>query len=131
MERAAKTLARLKTSGVVSSEDLARSVWPVAVGDRLAARTRAQRMVRSTLIVEVEDAIWQKHLHQLRHQILQAIRKVIGDDVVEDLEFRIGVPRRPPQIATAAASSPPDETEAIGDPVLHALYQRAKKKAIS
>jgi len=129
MERAAKTLARLKTSGVVSSEDLARSAWPVAVGDRLAARTRAQRMVRSTLIVEVEDAIWQKHLHQLRYQILQAIRKVVGDDVVEDLEFRIGVPRRPPQVAATASTL--DTAEAIGDPVLQTLYQRAKKKAIS
>lgn len=128
MERAAKSLARLKNSGVVSPEDLARSAWPMAVGERLALRTRPLRMVRSTLVVEVEDAIWQKQLHQLRHQILAGIRKVLGEGVVEDLEFRIGVPRRPPQVAVSAS---PVEAEAIGDPVLRTLYERAKKKAIS
>jgi predicted nucleic acid-binding Zn ribbon protein len=131
MERAAKSLARLKSNALVAPEDLARSAWPVAVGARLAARTRAVRMVRSTLIVEVEDAVWPKPLHQLRYQILQSFQKVLGDNIVEDLEFRIGIPRRPPQVATAASPSMPHDAEAIGDPVLRTLYQRSKKKAIS
>jgi len=130
MERAAKSLTRLK--GVVPAEDLARSAWATAVGKRLAERTRAVRMVRSTLIVEVEDAVWQKHLHQLRGQILPQLRKVLGEGVVEDIEFRIGVPRRPPQIAAAASTAPvEDEVESVADPVLRMLYARARRKAIS
>jgi predicted nucleic acid-binding Zn ribbon protein len=130
MERAAKSLAKLK--GVVSPEDLARSAWAHAVGKRLAERTRPLRMVRSTLIVEVEDALWQRNLHQLRHQILPQLRKALGDGVVEDLEFRIGVPRRPPQMAAAASRAHPrDEADEVADPVLRMLYERARKKAIS
>ena len=127
MERAAKSLAKLKATGVVSADDLARAAWPVAVGKRLADRTRALRMVRSTLLVEVEDAVWQRQLHQMRGQILTRIRQVIGEGVIEDVEFRIGVPRRPPQMA----SSTRDSADSIHDPVLRLLYDRAKKKAIS
>jgi predicted nucleic acid-binding Zn ribbon protein len=127
MERAAKSLAKLKAAGVVSPDDLARAAWPVAVGKRLADRTQPVRMVRATLIVEVEDAVWQRQLHQMRGQILARIRQVIGEDIIQDLEFRIGVPRRPPQMA----SSPREQQDAVNDPVLRMQYDRAKKKAIS
>jgi hypothetical protein len=126
MERAAKSLAKLKATGVVSPDDLARAAWPAAVGKRLADRTRPLRMVRTTLIVEVEDAVWQKQLHYLRQQILTRIGQVLGGGVIEDLDFRIGVPRRPPQMASTR-----DSAEMVIDPVLRMQYDRAKKKAIS
>ncbi|HZU28874.1 MAG TPA: DUF721 domain-containing protein [Bryobacteraceae bacterium] len=127
MERAAKSLAKLKTTGVVSPDDLARAAWPLAVGKRLADRTRPLRLVRSTLLVEVEDAVWQRQLHQMRGQILTRIRQVLGDDVIDEVEFRIGVPRRPPQMAASTR----DGAESVQDPVLRMLYDRAKKKAVS
>jgi|SRR5579884_4093551 len=127
MERAAKSIAKLKATGVVAPDDLARAAWPAAVGQRLADRTRPLRMVRSTLIVEVDDAVWQRQLHQMRGQILTRIRQVLGDGMVEDLEFRVGVQRRPARMATSVR----DESESVGDPVLRMLYDRAKKKAIS
>ena len=39
MERAGKSLARLKISDAISTEELARAAWPAAVGKRIASQT--------------------------------------------------------------------------------------------
>ena len=130
MERAGKTLAKLKLSDAISSEELARAAWPVAVGKRIAVHAAAKSLVRGSLIVEVEDAIWQKQLFHLRGQILAKIRQVLGDSVVTGVEFRIATPRRPPQPAqTLSSKAPLDEADTIQDPVLRIVYQQARKKA--
>ena len=59
------------------------------MGKAIAAHTSRLTLVRTTLVVEVEDAIWQKQLFTLRGQILDRLRRVTGSDVVQDLEFRI------------------------------------------
>src|SRR6266853_296344 len=55
MERAGKSLAKLKLSGRIADEDLARAAWPAAVGKRLATHATATALVRGRLVVEVED----------------------------------------------------------------------------
>ena len=98
MERAARLIKNSKLSRqVLSEDDLARAVWPVAVGKAIAAHTGRIKLVRSTLVVEVEDAIWQRQLHQLSAQILDRLRKLTGSDSIQELEFRIAIPRRLPQ----------------------------------
>jgi predicted nucleic acid-binding Zn ribbon protein len=98
MERAARLIKNSKLSRqVLSEDDLARAVWPVAVGKAIAAHTARIKLVRSTLVVEVEDAIWQRQLHQLSAQILDRLRKLTGSDSIQELEFRIAIPRRQPQ----------------------------------
>ncbi len=78
MERVAKSLARLKLSDAISTEDLARAAWPAAVGKRIASHATAKCMVRDSLIVEVEDALWRKNLFQLRFQILGNMFSPVG-----------------------------------------------------
>ena len=56
MERASRFLGKL--TGPIDMDDLARAAWPLAVGKKVATRTRPARMVRTRLIVEVEDLIW-------------------------------------------------------------------------
>jgi predicted nucleic acid-binding Zn ribbon protein len=98
MERAARLIKNSKLSRqVLTDDDLARAVWPAAVGRAIAAHTVRIKLVRNTLVVEVEDAIWQRQLHQLSPQILQRLRKLTGSDGIQDLEFRIAIPRRQPQ----------------------------------
>ena len=88
------------------------------------------KLVRTTLVVEVEDAIWQKQLHLLSRQILDRLRKVTGSGTIEDLEFRIAIPRRQPQRAPIRETvAVPDEAESIQDPVLKKLYRLSRKKA--
>ena len=63
MERAGRVLGKLKLAKQsVSDEELARSAWPAAVGKKIALRTQAVTLVRTRLVVEVEDAVWQRQL---------------------------------------------------------------------
>jgi predicted nucleic acid-binding Zn ribbon protein len=131
MERAARLIKNNKFSQrVFTDDDFARAIWPEAVGKAIATHTVRLKLVRTTLVVEVEDAIWQKQLHLLTRQILERLRKVTGGSTIEDLEFRIAIPRRQPQRAPAReTASIPDEAESIQDPLLKKLYRLSRKKA--
>jgi predicted nucleic acid-binding Zn ribbon protein len=137
MERAARLIQNTKLSKkVFSEEDLTRAVWPAAVGKAIAAHTSRLSLVRSTLVVEVEDAIWQRQLFGLRGQILDRLRRVTGSNVVEDLEFRVAIKRRQPQRAqtrqsqtTTGSTTPYDEADSIQDSVLKKVYRLSRKKA--
>jgi len=136
MERAAHVIQKNKMSKkVFSDEDLTRAVWPAAVGKAVAAHTSRLTLVRTTLVVEVEDAIWQKQLFGLRGQILGRLRKVMGCDFVQDVEFRTTIPRRQPQRAESRQSPatqtalPYDEADSIQDAVLKKVYRLSRKKA--
>jgi predicted nucleic acid-binding Zn ribbon protein len=136
MERAARLIKTNKLSKkVFSEEDLARAVWPAAVGKAIAAHTSRITLVRNTLVVEVEDTIWQKQLFGLRGQILDRLRSVTASEVVEDIEFRVAVKRRQPQRAESRESpatqtaAPYDEADSIQDAVLKKVYRLSRKKA--
>jgi hypothetical protein len=134
MERAARLIKTSKLSRqVFSDEDLMRAIWPQAVGKPIAAHTAGLKLVRNTLVVEVEDAIWQRQLFPLSGQILSRLRKIAATDAVEQIEFRIATPRRQPQRAEAPrpifADQGGDEADAIQDPVLQKLYRLSRKKA--
>jgi predicted nucleic acid-binding Zn ribbon protein len=130
MERAAKSLARLKLSEAITPEDLARAAWPAAVGKRIASHASAKSLVRDSLIIEVEDAIWRKNLFQLRFQILAKLSEVLGSGIVKDVEFRVPTTRRPPQPALRLSEkSAIDEADGIADPGMRIVYKQARKKA--
>jgi hypothetical protein len=134
MERASKFIQRLRLPGeTISTEELARAAWPGAVGKKIAEHTRAARMVRTRLIVEVEDRIWQRQLFSLEKQIVRNIEKEIGAGLVEEIEFRIvsrvPAPRMPVGRAEQAVPGAADEAEAISDPVLRRIYKVSRQKA--
>lgn len=133
MERAVKVLKNKKLSReILSDDDLARAVWPLVAGRAIATHTLRLRVVRTTLVVEMEDAVWQKQLYPLTKQILDRLRAVTASDSIQDIEFRIGIPRREPQRADApriASVGPTDEAEGIQDPVLKKIYRLSRKKA--
>jgi hypothetical protein len=127
MERAGRSLAKLKLSGKISADEIALAAWPAAVGERIASHARAVAVVRGNLVVEVEDAIWKKQLFYLRSHILRKVHGVLGDTTVTDVEFRLATPRRPPQLAQALTSR--DEADRIPDRALRIVYKQARKKA--
>ncbi len=129
MERATKLIRGLKVSGeTISDEQLVCAAWPVAVGKKIAAHARASRLVRTRLVIEVEDVIWRRQLMALGPQILSILERNLGRGLVEDLEFRVVPRRREPQRATSALPVL-DEAETITDPVLRKLYKVSRKKA--
>ncbi|MGA2882153.1 MAG: DUF721 domain-containing protein [Bryobacteraceae bacterium] len=132
MERAGKTLAKLKLSAAISPVELAFAAWPAAVGKRIATHACPKALVRGSLVVEAEDAIWQKQLFHLRFDILAKLTEVVGSGIVTDLEFRIAtaVPRRPPQSAQSHGETvSTDDADSIEDPVMRILYKQARTRA--
>src|ERR1700733_836432 len=102
MERAGKSLAKLKLSDAISADQLAFAAWPAAVGKRIAVHACPKALVRGSLVIEADDAVWQKQLFHLRFDILAKLTQVLGAGIVTDLEFRpvrAPPPRRPPQSA--------------------------------
>lgn len=84
-------------------------------------------MVRSNLIVEVEDNVWQRQLFALRYQIKRKLEASIGPGIVEEIEFRVLPRRREPRRATAMKARN-DEADLIEDPVLRNIYKSARRK---
>ena len=133
MERASKLIRKLRLPAeAISDEQLACGAWPESVGKKIAAHTRAVRMVRTRLIVEVEDRIWQRQLFTLSKQILGKLDQCLGPGVVADVEFRI-VPRRrePERAALAMPLAVPDDAAGIADPVLRSIYRASRNKALA
>lgn len=131
MERASKVIRGLQLpGGKINSEELACAAWRDAVGKRIAAHTRAAKLVRTRLVVEVEDRVWQRQLFALAPFILRNLARHVGPGLVEDLEFKVVPRRREPQ--RAVRSMPglfADEASGIEDPVLRTIYKASRAKA--
>lgn len=132
MERAGKALAKLKLFDAVTPEQLAFAAWTAAVGERIARHAAPKALVRGSLVVEAEDAVWQKQLFHLRFDILAKLTQILGGGIVTDLEFR-AVPaarKRPPQSARShGENAPADSAEHIKDPVMRIIYEQSRDKA--
>jgi hypothetical protein len=135
MERASKLIRGLRLSGeIITPEQIALAVWPEAVGPKIAEHTRAAKLVRTHLIIEVEDVTWQRQLYALAPFIVKNLARGLGDGMVEHVEFRV-VPRR--RDADRARNAVPptgglfDDSEGIADPVMRDLYRLSRKKALA
>ncbi|HEV2447268.1 MAG TPA: DUF721 domain-containing protein [Candidatus Sulfopaludibacter sp.] len=131
MERASKLIRGLRLPGdTISAEELACAAWAPAVGKKVAAHTRAAKLVRTRLVVEVEDQVWQRQLFSLSRDILRNLEKSLGSGLVDDLEFRVAPRRREPQRAPQATPGLfADEASGIEDPVLRSIYIASRKRA--
>ena len=133
MERAGRLIAKWKLCAeCVQPEALARAAWPVAVGKRIAAHSTATALVRSRLVVEVEDPIWYGQLTGLRAHILKRLDDVLSSGTVTEIEFRLGVPRIPPrreERVLPLLDQHQDEADDIASPALRRLYKTARKRA--
>ena len=81
--------------------------WKHAVGETLSARAQAESLRDQTLLVAVEDIVWQRQLEQMRDQFVFRLNKVLGRPVVRVLEFRIAPEKftaKPPVTIPAGAT---------------------------
>lgn len=132
MDQASRIIAQWSgASDVITPERIACGAWNKAVGKRLAARTRAVKLVRDRLVVEVEDEVWRRNLWGLRFQILRNLEKAVGNQIVADLEFRVMPPKREVQRETQSAlplADAADEASSIADPGLRRIYRNARRR---
>ncbi|HEY7336294.1 MAG TPA: DUF721 domain-containing protein [Bryobacteraceae bacterium] len=110
---------------LADAETRVRAAWPVAAGKIIATHTQARSLVRGTLIVDVEDRVWQRQLCALRHFLLSNLAKELDEALVTEIDFRPMPRRREPQRASTARR---DEA-GIEDPVLGLLYEKSRRSA--
>jgi len=126
MERAGSLIGKLKLSPrVADPETRARAAWTLAAGKKIANHSLASALVRGTLVVEVEDIVWQKQLNTLRHFLLRNLKEALGDDLVTAIDFRPMPKRMKPQRAASARGV---DSNGIQDPVMAMLYRQSKKQ---
>jgi hypothetical protein len=126
MERAGRLIAKLKLPPEVADpESRARAAWNVAAGKKIGAHTLAAALVRDTLVVEVEDIVWQRQLASLEHFLLRNLADVLGEPLVHRIDFRPMPRRRAPRRAESARPS----GETVPDPVLDLVYRQKKLHA--
>jgi hypothetical protein len=127
MERVSSLIARMRLGDAIDPQDLAVHAWAGAVGKRIAGHTHPVRLLGTTLIVELEDAVWERQLSALTPQILRNIGKSIGAGRVERIQFHLRPQRRGPQRAARGR----DEADEIEDPVLRGIYRAARNRALA
>lgn len=123
MERAGRLIGKLKLPEMSDPETRARAAWAMAVGKKIAEHTRATALVRDTLVVEVEDYLWQKNLATLERFLIENLAKAMGEAVVKKLDLRPMPRRRAPQRAETVRPN----GERISDPVLALVYRQSKR----
>ena len=127
MERAGRLIGKMNFSpALVDPESRARAAWRVAAGKKVAERTRAVALVRGSLIVEVEDVVWQRQLNTIRHFLLRNLREALGEETVSEIDFRPMPRRMGPQRAESARPQ-----DGIEDPVMGLLYRMSKKRELA
>lgn len=132
MERAGRLLRKLPISSQLDSpETRARAAWAIAAGKKVALKTKVASLVRGTLVVEVEDAVWQRQLNTLRHFLLRNLSEALGEALVTEIDFRPMPPKRQPQRAETARRQPEvSDASGIQDPVLAMLYRSSQRRAV-
>src|SRR5260370_11079410 len=131
MERGSRLIGKMDFPGDwVSGETLVCAGWSATVGVRIAKHARAERLVRTKLIVRVDDEVWQRQLFSMSRMILSNLTEKLGDGlVVDELEFRVAAPRRGPQRAERSTPvGPVDEADGIEDTDMRRLYIASRKK---
>jgi hypothetical protein len=71
------------------AEIAAKIAWTRAAGDGLRRHAIPFRLFRKTLVVSVADMIWQKQMQSMSLELISRINKLLGREVIEDIEFRI------------------------------------------
>ncbi|UCG53228.1 MAG: DUF721 domain-containing protein [Candidatus Latescibacterota bacterium] len=61
--------------------------WAEVVGEEIAARTRAVRIDKGTLYVNVDHSAWTHELHFMEKEILKRLRDKHPDVVIRRIRF--------------------------------------------
>ena len=71
------------------AEIAAKLAWTRAAGEGLRRHAIPFRLFRQTLVVSVADIIWQRQMQSMSAELISRINKLLGREVVAEIEFRI------------------------------------------
>jgi hypothetical protein len=107
------------------AEIAAKIAWTRAAGDGLRRHAIPFRLFRKTLVVSVADIIWQKQMQSMSLELISRINKLLGREVVQDIEFRID-PATVEQVRSRNRPGPRDKVTApIPDELISAASEIA------
>jgi predicted nucleic acid-binding Zn ribbon protein len=96
-EKAADILGRLTNRmGIAARLEKEKAVvlWEEAVGKNIARRAKAVSVRGGVLFVTVQNSVWLQELALLKEGIIEKINTLVGSEVVQDIMFRVGDPRK-------------------------------------
>lgn len=64
--------------------------WADAVGEKVAQHSRAIRVDRGRLLVEVDSPVWAQELTLMKRRILREVNARAGDGVIDNIHFVLG-----------------------------------------
>jgi hypothetical protein len=110
--------------------EILRPAWEHVVGPLLFKRTHPVRLIGSRLVVEAPDVRWRVQLVRYEGAILDRIRRLLGDDSISGIDWKINpalaveaepqAPRKPPQRELDFGVR--EAADGIRDPVLRELF---------
>lgn len=65
--------------------------WSAIVGTDLAGRAIPFNLSRRILTIKVANSSWLQELSYLKHKLLERIALEVGQDIVDDIKFRVDV----------------------------------------
>jgi predicted nucleic acid-binding Zn ribbon protein len=68
--------------------ELLQKLWPVLVGESLAAVTRVSAIHGSTAVLDVPDLIWRKQLMRMKRKLLERINEPWGTPRITEIAIR-------------------------------------------
>jgi predicted nucleic acid-binding Zn ribbon protein len=137
-----QTLERRGLGRVVLLSRLQRH-WPEIVGPQLAKVAQPEGVRSRVLFISVADAVWLQQLKFYQSQVLQNMRRVLGDIPIHRLHCTLARPARSARSSEARPSETgPDAlpltaeeerqvvtgTDSIADPELRELVRRTWRK---
>lgn len=122
------------------SEMAAKIAWRRVAGEGLRDHAVASQLREKTLIVSIADAVWQKQLQAMSAELIFRVNKVLRQDVVDRIEFRInphalgratGKHRSSPRVREPLPSTIVSSAAEIQDSELRERFMRAAENCIS
>jgi len=62
--------------------------WEDIVGKKIAQASKAVRIDRGTLLIEVKSSAWKHQIQMLKPEIIKKINAQLGADTVKNIRFR-------------------------------------------
>lgn len=122
------------------SEIAAQIAWRRTAGDGLRDHAVPTRLQEKTLTVSVADAVWQKQLQRMSAELILRINKLLRQNIVERIEFRIdpralargtAKHRSAPRVREALPPTVVTSATEIQDLELRERFMRAAENCIS
>ena len=67
-------------------------IWNQIVGESVSQNAQPSAFKGRLLLVEVNSSVWMHQLQFLKEDIIRKINETMGEEVVEDIKFKIGTP---------------------------------------